>query len=48
MSNVALLVREPDAFEVERRLKWTPGWQDSSDKDACWYLICAGTRANGR
>lgn len=25
-----------------------PGWQESSDRDACWYLICAGTRANDR
>jgi hypothetical protein len=22
-----------------------PGWEESQDKDACWYLICAGSRA---
>lgn len=22
-----------------------PGWQESSDKDACWYLICSGFQA---
>ncbi|WP_139032165.1 hypothetical protein [Mesorhizobium amorphae] len=22
-----------------------PGWQESRDKDACWYLICSGFQA---
>ncbi|HEX8047269.1 MAG TPA: hypothetical protein VF537_15690, partial [Rhizobium sp.] len=22
-----------------------PGWQDSTDKNACWYSICAGYQA---
>jgi hypothetical protein len=23
------------------------GWEESKDKDACWYLICSGSRAQG-
>jgi hypothetical protein len=22
-----------------------PGWEESGDKDACWYLICSGFQA---
>lgn len=25
-----------------------PGWEDSSDRDACSYLICAGARDRGK
>jgi hypothetical protein len=25
-----------------------PGWQESHDKDACWYLICSGFQAQRR
>ncbi|MDR6904208.1 hypothetical protein J2W52_005842 [Rhizobium miluonense] len=23
-----------------------PGWQESNDKDACWYMICSGHQAS--
>jgi hypothetical protein len=23
-----------------------PGWQESEDKDACWYMICSGHQAS--
>ena len=25
-----------------------PGWQESEDRDACWYLICSGFQAQRR
>lgn len=25
-----------------------PGWQESDDKDACWYAICSGYQASLR
>lgn len=31
--------------KFKRVVMCLPGWQESKDKNACWYLICSGYQA---
>jgi hypothetical protein len=31
--------------KFKRVVMCLPGWQESNDKNACWYLICSGYHA---
>jgi len=32
--------------KFKRVVMCLPGWQESKDKNACWYLICSGYQAS--
>jgi hypothetical protein len=32
--------------KFKRVVMCLPGWQESRDKNACWYLICSGYQAS--